>query len=172
MINNTSFRGYYLSNEWGSWLKTNGFEAKSFVTLTFRDENVSDDRAWGLFKAWVNEINRFVVGKKYRKIYKHSYFGYVVAAERQSRGTLHFHMLIDTWVPYGYCISNWWDRAGYCHISKVHSKEAALRYILKYISKTGTEPTIWIPKNKWVKQEFTMAEINRRYREAMDKKVS
>lgn len=136
---------------WRNWL-IEEFEPVSLITLTFDTDkkvpNLTDGQAWSLFKKWVHEINLHVIGKKYKRKFKHSYFSYVVTREIQTRGVIHFHVIVDNYIPYKFAQSIWWNMAGYIDLTPIKDAEGSIRYILKYLTKTDIEPVVWKVKNK------------------------
>lgn len=147
------------------WLQAE-FEPVTMITLTFR-EDVSAEKAWGLFKKWVHEINHHVIGKHYKRKYKHSYFGYIVTAERQARGTIHYHLVVDNYIPYKFSSSVWWRIGGFIKIKKVTDAPGSIRYLLKYLTKTDIDPVIWRVKKKYVHPETI--DINEVVQEYLDR---
>ncbi len=137
------------------------FHPESMVTLTFKDDRVSEEKAWGLFKKWLDAINKKVEGKNYKREWKHSYFGYVISAEYQLREVIHYHLLIDNWFPWEYAIDYWWKWSGFIKIRKIKNAPGAIRYTLKYVMKSGNPPTVWLTKKRWDKQ---MIDINGIYK--------
>jgi hypothetical protein len=118
-----------------------------FLTLTFRDETPVDV-AWHQFYALVRSLNVALLGKHYTKGVGHSYFGYVVGMERQSRGVVHFHVLIDRPVHFGLIHWEWQVRAGFAHTDMIRSTAEAIQYVSKYTLKGGD---IWpyVPQQDW-----------------------
>jgi hypothetical protein len=154
---------------WIHFLELKGFEPKALVTLTFKEVDTSPQRAWNLLKKWVHEVNKFVEGPKYKRRWKHSYFSYFVVAEYQTRGAIHYHLLIDRWFPWDYASRYWWNIAGFIDIRKVDNTEAAIRYVTKYLTKGGDEPVIWFANRMWDKKKrINLQKLVDRY---LDEKV-
>lgn len=164
-----------------TWLTLN-FKAQTMVSLTFdtnwhkqgrrqiRAGSWADDThtewvvrpwvAYGWFLRWVRSVNEIVEGPKYKSRWKHSYFGYVVAKEYQSRGVEHFHVLIDNWFPFQAASRFWWDNCGACNIKPVEDLSGSVKYALKYCLKSGVEPNIWVPNHRWdYKKHFNSSGI-------------
>jgi hypothetical protein len=149
-----------MSWEWVEWLeKTVNFIPVAHVTLTFEQFDISGQLAWNKFKKWIHEINKEVLGPKYKRSWKHCYFSYVVVPEYQTRGTIHYHVLIDNWFPWKFAQKLWWDLAGFIKIKKVNNTEAAIRYVMKYITKEG-EPVVWLAHKRWERQISVTMNIN------------
>lgn len=124
-------------------------------------------QAYGMFRQWVRFINVMVEGLRYKQHWKHSYFGYLLTRENQSRGTVHFHGVIDNWFPWKQANNWWWERCGFIRISPIIRLEGSLAYCLKYCLKSGFQPDIWIPKKRWDGFRLDIDGINRRYQEYM-----
>jgi hypothetical protein len=136
------------------------FHPITMVTLTFKDDRVVEEKAWGMFKKWIDAINTEVQGKHYKREWKHSYFGYVVAAEYQSREVIHYHVLIDNWFPWEFASRYWWKWGGFIKIKKIKNVPGAIRYTLKYLMKSGNPPVVWLTKKMWVKENVIKETVN------------
>ena len=148
MIDLIEKRKHSLSWWWVEWLeKTVNFVPVAHATLTFEQVDISEQLAWNRFKKWIHEINKDVIGPKYKRTWKHCYFSYVVVPEYQTRGTIHFHVLIDNWFPWKFASEYWWDNSGFIKIKKVQNVEAAVRYVMKYVTKEG-QPVVWLTHKK------------------------
>ena len=132
-------------DDWLAWFASVGFAPTSFITLTFdnRYAEVGPDWVRGLWKRLVHEINRDVGGVRYKRKFKHSYFGYVMTLEYQTRGALHVHALVDNWIDYDLLHRLWQRWAGFAWVKRVHPGcEDEIRYVLKYVTK-DSEPLVW-----------------------------
>ena len=123
--------------------------------------------AYGMFRKWVDFINRLVIGNGYKAHWKHSYFGYLLTREYQSRGTVHFHVIIDNWYPWKQASKWWWEKCGSISQSRIDDRTAAVGYALKYCLKSGYQPDIWIPNKRWMGGRVTFVDLNERYQEYM-----
>jgi hypothetical protein len=137
-----------LRRGWVDWILSRLPAPKCLVTLTFRDE-VTKEKALWLWRLLVRRLNEDQLGKRYRKRVKHSYFGYVLVAEYQGRGVLHFHALIDSWIDYAKVHDLWNKWAGFAWIRPVRDTLGSARYVAKYVTKEG-EPIAWFPDRKCV----------------------
>lgn len=112
---------------------------KFMVTLTVKDPDMKRE---SLIKAWsrlLRYINDEVFGQNYTRKVGHSYFSYMLGIEKQKRGALHLHILIDRPIPITY-IRKLWDSAwgiGWVGIDKVTSDVGACEYLTKYVAKGG-----------------------------------
>jgi len=155
-------------DEWCAWLLPR-FQPTTFLTLTFNEKIVRDvsvDKAYWWFARLVEALNQDVLGLRYRRKCKHSYFSYLVSHEYHVKGNVHLHVLVDNWVDYA-LIHKWWNaHCGFAWTStipntdprkklstvqrmKTESMAAALRYVLKYVLKTSVTPRIWITNKRW-----------------------
>ncbi len=107
--NNCNWDNYYIqkevAEEYRIWISEMAVW-KVFLTLTFENETPVD-RAMEKFKRLVRELNKSVFGKNYTRKVGHSYFSYILAIEKQGRGVIHFHVLIDRAVDFK-LIHKWW----------------------------------------------------------------
>jgi len=126
-----------LQNGWVDWVAKQKYW-KHFLTLTFRDE-INQANALSMWYRFVKLLNRRVFGSHYTRIVHHSYFSYVLGIERQTRGVLHFHVLIDRPIDYSFIHKIWNDWAGYAWIEKIELEKYrdAVFYVSKYIIKGG-----------------------------------
>jgi hypothetical protein len=109
---------------------------KNFITLTFENE-VSPDSAVKKWKWLVQTLNKEKFGKNYTRKVGHSYFSYILAMEKQTRGVIHFHSLIHTSIEYKTVHKFWSKYCGFawCEQTKEHKK--VIEYITKYMCKGG-----------------------------------
>lgn len=103
-----------------------------FVTLTFKNECISEDRAFRLFESWLNRLKQHIIqngGTAFPR--------YALAVERQIRGTIHFHMILHNPGLSSYSHrkweEKWWKVAGFCRIGTYRRKAAP--YLAKYTTK-------------------------------------
>jgi len=154
-------------DEWCAWLLPR-FKPTTFLTLewdTNRFPSVTVDRAYWWFARLVEMLNQEMLGLRYRRKCKHSYFSYLVVHEMHVKGNIHLHVLIDNWVDYA-LIHKWWNaHCGFAwtstipctdprkvfhgNTSKTESMAAAVRYCLKYVLKTSVSPRLWITNKRW-----------------------
>jgi hypothetical protein len=121
--------------KWAEWLQ--GFaDWKSMITLTVDNEHHCTRDTFIKRVRWlVQRLNVDLYGNHYTRIYKHSYFSYVVGIELTSAGVIHAHMLVDRPVNYSLVHTLWNKVSGYVWIKSVTEVSGAARYISKYISK-------------------------------------
>lgn len=116
---------------------TNLADWKAFITLTFKEEK-APDVAKSLFQWFVRTNNAHAFGEHYTRKVGHSYFSYVVGAEYQQRGVLHFHVLVDKPLDFTFVHSTWGKRCGFVWIdTKFKDKGAVVKYVCKYVVKGG-----------------------------------
>lgn len=145
---------------WAEWILQKMPEPACMVTLTFAQEDVSEYVAKSKLKSLIRVLNESQLGKNYRRKVRHSYFGYVAVMERQRRGTIHWHMLIDRWVPWKLLHGWWQSAAGYAWVAKVDDAknwksegtvQGAARYLAKYLTKDSTDVEMWVAEKDWRK---------------------
>lgn len=136
------------SSDWVDWILAAGFVPHSKLTLTFEND-VCEGKAWAMWHRLVRELNvRTTLGPGYRRKVKHSYFGYVVGMERQARGVVHLHAVVDNRVSYVNVHRLWNEWAGWAWCKPVRDGEASLRYALKYALKSGGQPLVWLQRER------------------------
>lgn len=120
------------------WLST-AAHWRSFITLTFKNER-PPDVAYKYLLRLIQVANKDAFGKNYVQKVGHSYFNYLVGMEFQRRDVVHFHMLVDRPVHYE-LIHHWWNlAAGFVWIDgNIKDLEATLRYVTKYVCKSGDQ---------------------------------
>lgn len=124
-----------LTDAWSNWIADQRAWS-AFISLTFKDE-ISQDAALGAWGRLLRVINRGVVGKNYTRIVKHSYFSYCLGLERQTRGVLHIHGIVDRPIDFGLLHRYWNAAAGWAWIGKVSDRQGVVEYLTKYIVKGG-----------------------------------
>lgn len=127
---------------------------KVFLTLTFKDFTYQDValRKW---KMLVRKLNIEAFGKQYTRRVGHSYFSYVLAKEKQKRGVLHFHALIDKPIDYKIVHEYWGKNCGFAWVEKIKSIRKCVDYAGKYVIKGG-ELTIFQAKKDYRPQKSFM----------------
>lgn len=99
-------------------------ENSKFVTLTF-EENLQDlVVAKKYFHLFIKRLRRYV-----KKPFK-----YLSVVEFQSRGAIHYHVVMDIDYLPAWKLAEIWD-GGFVRINKVNDKEHLVNYITKYLSK-------------------------------------
>lgn len=79
--------------------KTNTFKI-AFITLTLSSEQIHSD----------NEIRRLLLNQLLTEIrVKYNVQNYIWKAEKQENGNIHFHILVDKYIPW-YDLRNMWNR--------------------------------------------------------------
>jgi hypothetical protein len=128
-----------LRNAWSEFLSPIPFQW--FATLTF-ETNVHPEAALKRYRRFTNDLNRSLYGRRWEKL-ANAGIHWIVATERQKRGVVHLHALMGdpndlnliarrlTWMD------RWAEMAGFARIEAIHSDDAALRYVTKYVIKGG-----------------------------------
>jgi hypothetical protein len=126
-----------LQDEWINWVSKQRIW-KHFVSMTYREE-ITQEAALAMWYRFIRLLNRRVFGDHYTRIVHHSYFSYVLGIERQTRGVLHFHVLIDRPIDYAFIHKVWNDWAGFSWIEQIkpESNRDAIFYVSKYVVKGG-----------------------------------
>lgn len=126
---------YLLADENAQWLGKFK-DWKTYITLTFKDET-PEDVAKSKFRYLVQVLNRDAFGKHYVRKVGHSYFSYILAMERQTRGVIHFHGLADKSLNFDLLHRYWNAAAGFAWVEPVKSIEDVVGYCSKYCVKGG-----------------------------------
>jgi len=124
-----------LTDAWVDWIADQRAWS-SFISLTFKNE-VSQVGALGTWGRLLRTLNKEVVGKNYTRIVHHSYFSYCLGLERQTRGVLHIHGIVDRPVDFGLIHSYWNAAAGWAWIDPINDRQGAAEYLTKYVMKGG-----------------------------------
>lgn len=133
---NSKVARHELTEAWADWV-AGVANWRTFITLTFENEK-TPDVALSLFKWWVRINNEYVFGKRYTRAVGHSYYSYLVGAERQKRDVLHFHVLVDKPIHYSLTHEAWGDRCGFAWIDgDLKDREKVINYVCKYVMKGG-----------------------------------
>jgi len=124
-----------ITDQWVRWLADQR-DWSTFITLTFKDP-IGQEEALEAWRRLVRTLNKQVVGDHYTRIVKHSYFSYCLGIERQLRGCLHFHVIVDR--PFDFqLLHRYWNKAaGWAWIDKINDRDGAVEYLTKYITKRG-----------------------------------
>lgn len=107
-------------------------EREKFFTLTFK-ENVTDhEKANSEFRSFIKRLN-------YKIFKKESGLKYVCVVERQSRGALHYHIVLFNmpFVPVEQLGEIW--GLGFVRINEIEDVDNLGAYVVKYIEKTMYE---------------------------------
>lgn len=72
-----------------------------------------------------------------------------VGYERQERGAVHAHLVINRRIPLAPAIKLWNDRAGWCRIEPIDSPPAAVAYIVKHAVKDLNVEFVGCPAYQW-----------------------
>lgn len=122
-----------------------GFVAAAHITLTFDRARgtITPERCIFMWRQVVRFLNERVGGKDYRRKWGHSYFGYVMGIEHHKDGVVHAHVVVDNWVDFWLIHELWEKWCGYAWISKLQDPKAGLLYVLKYVTKEDTRPSLW-----------------------------
>lgn len=108
---------------------------RSMITLTYRDIYRSPEVGDKDVRRLIMDLNKDIYGPRYTRLVHHSYFSYLLATEYQSRGTLHFHMLVDRPVNFELIHKIWNYRHGFAQTSILKDKYSSIIYSLKYCLK-------------------------------------
>jgi len=132
------------------WLQLfvdHGFVAQHFLTLTFdpkRWQSISPYKAMGLWRWWLQEVNRNLGGHDFKRRCKHSLLSYAVGVDYHSSGDVHLHAVVDGWFDYNFAHKTWQARCGFLGIDQVTDPAESLKHVLKYIRKADDfGPAVW-----------------------------
>jgi hypothetical protein len=136
---------------WLQLFEEHGFVAQHFLTFTFdpkRWQSISPHKAMGLFRWWLQEVNRDLGGKNYKRMCKHSLVSYAVGVDYHSSGDVHLHAVVDGWFDYSLAHKAWQARCGFLGIDQVTDPVGSLRHVLKYIRKADDFwPSVWFHRS-------------------------
>lgn len=150
------------ADDWVDWLMgyeaADRFLAQSFLTLTFdqKKQATSVEGALWWWRRLVQHLNTRMASGKYRDKWGHSYFGYVVGVEFHKSGVVHLHALVDNYIDYAEVHSWWGDRCGFAWIRKVKDRASDIRYVMKYVVKADSAPTIFLQRRRRVVDSLTL----------------
>jgi len=115
-----------------------------FVTFTFKND-IPNSTANRIVYRFMRRINEDLYGRRFKN--KGLGLTYILARERQKRGTPHFHLLVggDCWklkrMKYKQLWEGWngetFTRYGMARIYKYNRRKGAKRYVSKYCVKGG-----------------------------------
>lgn len=142
--------------DWISLLNRDGFVPRALLTMTYGVKNSKGlDKwdpwtlsAWQVQKHWkglVKHLNQEVLGYRYRRQVKHSYFSYLFVIEKHKSGCFHAHAIVNDFIDYAQVHDYWGKRYGFAWIRGISDPDAAIKYVVKYITKEG-EPLYWHKK--------------------------
>lgn len=92
-----------------------------FVTLTYADNMTDRDRGFRDFKNFMKRLR-----------YRFPDVKYISVVEYQDRGAVHFHLLINLYIPHKMLEKIWGN--GFVFIVLVRSRKKAANYLKKYMS--------------------------------------
>jgi hypothetical protein len=154
---------------WVEWVMRQMPKPKSMITLTYEND-VHPDHAKENLQGLIRALNSSVLGENYQNVCKHSYFSYVAVMERQLRGVLHWHMVVDAWVDY-VLIHRWWPlHCGFAWCAKVNDPEniksggtgeGSIRYLAKYLTKDAGDLLVWFSEKQWIKSTYGIVAVQR-----------
>lgn len=124
-----------ITDAWSGWI-TAQRDWSSFISLTFKNE-VSQSGALGAWGRLLRTLNKEVVGKHYTRIVHHSYFSYCLGLERQTRGVLHIHGIVDRPIDFELLHRYWNAAGGWAWIDRINDRQGAAEYLTKYVVKGG-----------------------------------
>jgi hypothetical protein len=120
------------------------------VTMTFDPQRrgpVSEAQALWWWRRLVRRLNEEIGGKHYRDKWGHSYFGYIAGVEYHKSGAVHMHAVVDNWIDFGLAHACWQAWNGWLWIRKCdQDPAAALRYVVKYVTKADQRPSWWFQR--------------------------
>jgi hypothetical protein len=61
----------------------------------------------------------------------------IIGYERQERGSMHAHVIIDEPIDFNRAASLWGGKNGFCRVNQIRSPTAAIRYAVKHAVKGG-----------------------------------
>ena len=114
---------------------------KGFLTLTFDpklsqlDESGKVEQSWAKleFKRFMNSIKKILDRKSETKGDKP--FSYIWVAEVQKNGNIHFHILVDRFIPVKWLVKVWNQSSNSLNIIPLKDQIHAVNYMLKYMKK-------------------------------------
>jgi len=133
------------------FIKQNPGFFKSFVTLTFENQNQASE-----LKYCLNEFRKFY--KRVKFFYKN--FSYIMVPEYTQNNVIHFHLLTnldlskyskydkrvdlnnDNFVDKYHAFGDFW-RYGFINVKKIQDNNKVLNYILKYIFKNNITKRVY-----------------------------
>lgn len=152
LLSSERCRNFRLLNEYADYLRS--LEPYSwFCTLTF-SESVAPEQADRCLARWARRLNERILGRRYRRR-KIPGISWIRALERQKRGVLHIHALMEhpglSEIPLKFACDLWsgiCKKSGTSKIEKYDPKRGACGYIGKDIFNDGdicfSEPITWM----------------------------
>jgi hypothetical protein len=126
-------RRYHLPQEWARFLSQPVFENQWSWYGHFTHKDYPHPEAFDkLFKRWLALINIEAYGQRYYK--DNRGVTWARASERQSRGSLHYHVLlgdIPSYVNKAFHYRRWEYMSGFCRIEAYHKERGAEYYMSK-----------------------------------------
>jgi len=124
------------------------------ITLTFDDKKhryaISQENAKNYWRDLVRKLNIGVFGDHYTRHCHHSYFGYALGMEYQTRDVIHYHALVDNYVCFDLIHRYWGNCHGFALTRIVDDRKGVLEYVSKYILKVGGYLELYKPLKKTV----------------------
>lgn len=114
---------------------------KNFVTFTFDpklselDDSGSVIQSWGKqqFKRLLNSFKKVL--DRRAEIKGEQPLSYIWVAEVQQNGNIHFHMLVDRFIPIKWLVKIWNQAPNSVNLKKLSNQSHAVNYMLKYMKK-------------------------------------
>ena len=114
---------------------------KNFVTFTFDpklselDDSGSVIQSWGKqqFKRLLNTLKKVLDRRAENRGEKT--LSYIWVAEVQQNGNIHFHMLVDRFIPIKWLVKIWNQASNSVNLKKLSDQGHAINYMLKYMKK-------------------------------------
>lgn len=143
--------GLSLSEEWEWVRKQQAREAKSVLVEWLMGLAVWETKADLTFESVAHpERAEKAVRRWLKKVAKRSTV--VVGYERQERGAVHAHLVIDRRFDYQKAGGLWNKMAGFCRIGAIRSREEAMGYIVKHAVKGLNFEVIGPGRPAWLSQ--------------------
>jgi hypothetical protein len=140
----------------------NGFMPQGFITLTYdrkRFEGLPPTREMVItdVRRLVHRLNKDAAdGGRYRRMWGHSYFGYILGIEHHKDGVFHAHMLVDNWVNYQTIHDYWNALRGFAWVRPVGREPIqSLEYVLKYVAKSDGAPVMFFQHERRTVEPLT-----------------
>ena len=136
-----------LFDEWRDLLSSHHW--RNFITLSFKNA-ISAERAEKCLRQIVLGLNRDLLGNRFKEKVGSSYFSFAYVFERQGRGVLHCHLLVDSPVNNSLImeIIHGWN--GWADIQVVRNQIAVVKYICKGLLWGGDMGVPWFAMTQFV----------------------
>jgi len=114
---------------------------KVFVTLTFDPKKSTVDESGRVIQSWAKkEFKRFlntvkVIIDRKAQAQGDASFSYIWVAEVQQNGNIHFHMLVDRFLPVKWLVKIWDQAPNSVNVKRLNDQGHAVNYMLKYMKK-------------------------------------